>query len=536
MGGAYVGPDRRTDGLVDRRAAGWDEHIARRIWRAAGVGLMVVGALAVAAVTVNPLSASAAATWSAGLNALAAGLGVLVTLLALLHLRWTGQTRSVWLGIASLVVVVLAAGGASAATAMSVTPGGAARAAALAVAAIVLATAVWGPTVDERLGLRRALGETLLVLTVVWVLVQGLLRFGPWPPGPDSQFVLEIVLGIGLLLLAVGAMRDAGGDSHVNLAPWVTWLLAGLGVSVVARAFGYLGNDAWVLAGGMMRVVTMVTAVLGLGVVLWDTLLRQQRELYHRRIDSSAQETRQRELAHEANNALMAIEGATVTLERYRDRLADEDREALTSAVTDEIRRLQRLVSLPDDEEEAGTVFDLATVAARQAALARSRGCRVVLDAPGELLVEGDAADVAEALQNLLVNAERHAGSGPDRPIRVTAGRDGGYALVRVDDRGPGVTPDERGDVFEAGRTGRSPAAGQGLGLHVARRLVRGQRGELWLADTDGPGASFVLAVPSASGGAAGQGADEVDDARQPVEGLEAGSVGVPYQDAPLTP
>lgn len=354
VGGAYVGPDRRTSGPVDRRAAGWGGHTARRIWWAAGLGLMVVVALAVAAVTASPFSASTAAAWSAGLNALAAGLGVLVALLALLHLRWTGQTRSVWLGIAALVVVVLAAARASTGTAVSITPGGAARVAALAVAAVALAAAVWGPAVDERLGLGRALGETLLVLTVVWALVRGLLRFGPWPPGPGSQFVLELVLGVGLLLLAVGALRGADGNGHASLAPWVTWLLAGLGVSVVARAFGHLGNDAGVLAGGMLRVVTMLTAVLGFGVVLWDTLLRQQRELYHRRIDSSAQETRQRELAHEANNALMAIEGATVTLERYRDRLADEDREALTSAVTDEIRRLQRLVAPPGDGE-AGT-------------------------------------------------------------------------------------------------------------------------------------------------------------------------------------
>jgi signal transduction histidine kinase len=68
---------------------------------------------------------------------------------------------------------------------------------------------------------------------------------------------------------------------------------------------------------------------------------------------------------------------------------------------------------------------------------------------------------------------------------------------LRISDDGPGVPADAEGLVFEPGWRG-DPVDGHdgaGLGLALARRLVRAGGGELRIQETRG-GAAFVLDLP----------------------------------------
>ena len=79
--------------------------------------------------------------------------------------------------------------------------------------------------------------------------------------------------------------------------------------------------------------------------------------------------------------------------------------------------------------------------------------------------------------------------------ISVSQGVDS--VLVRVADDGPGIAPEVRRSLFERGVRGPR-SSGDGLGLHIARRLVRSQGGDLWLEDRGSDtGACFVLALPA---------------------------------------
>ncbi|MBR7962744.1 HAMP domain-containing histidine kinase [Burkholderia vietnamiensis] len=106
-----------------------------------------------------------------------------------------------------------------------------------------------------------------------------------------------------------------------------------------------------------------------------------------------------------------------------------------------------------------------------------------------------DPDQMRRALDNLLLNALRHAGDGG--AVSVTAVRttaDAGATLrFTVSDTGPGVPDAQRERIFEPFVTGR--ADGTGLGLAVVREVAAAHGGRAWLDATPG-GASFVIEIP----------------------------------------
>ena len=88
--------------------------------------------------------------------------------------------------------------------------------------------------------------------------------------------------------------------------------------------------------------------------------------------------------------------------------------------------------------------------------------------------------------------------------MRVAVEADGSRVRLAVEDRGPGVPPDDRERIFEpfvrgraAGR--RGSAAGTGLGLTLVAEHVRILRGRVWAQDRPGGGARFVVELPASS-------------------------------------
>jgi CheY-like chemotaxis protein len=97
---------------------------------------------------------------------------------------------------------------------------------------------------------------------------------------------------------------------------------------------------------------------------------------------------------------------------------------------------------------------------------------------------------------NLLLNA-RDAGPDGGR-IDVSARRRGRRVLVRVEDRGPGVSPADRRRIFEPFFTTKS--AGSGLGLGVVRSMLDTYGGKIRVRARRGGGAVFELDLAAAPG------------------------------------
>jgi signal transduction histidine kinase len=98
-------------------------------------------------------------------------------------------------------------------------------------------------------------------------------------------------------------------------------------------------------------------------------------------------------------------------------------------------------------------------------------------------------------IANLLHNADLYSTVGS--PVHVSARRLPETVEIVVRDFGPGIPPELADTVFEPfHRVERGPTPGTGLGLHIARRLIEGMNGHIWLTDAD-PGASFHIALPA---------------------------------------
>jgi signal transduction histidine kinase len=113
--------------------------------------------------------------------------------------------------------------------------------------------------------------------------------------------------------------------------------------------------------------------------------------------------------------------------------------------------------------------------------------------------VTADPATVERILINLVDNACKYAGGGPDPRVHLSlASTDRpGFLELRVRDHGPGVPRSEERRIFMPFQRGAHAAdgskSGLGLGLALARGLARQMGGDLALARPEGGGAEFRL-------------------------------------------
>ncbi|HEX2021231.1 MAG TPA: ATP-binding protein [Candidatus Thermoplasmatota archaeon] len=113
--------------------------------------------------------------------------------------------------------------------------------------------------------------------------------------------------------------------------------------------------------------------------------------------------------------------------------------------------------------------------------------------------VLANGSEIAQVILNLLLNAADATAEEGSR-IVVETWDQGDRVMLSVTDDGPGVPPERRVMLFTPFFT--TKPQGTGLGLSVSQAIAQDHGGELTLAPGRGPGASFVLSLPAAGGGA----------------------------------
>jgi CheY-like chemotaxis protein len=120
--------------------------------------------------------------------------------------------------------------------------------------------------------------------------------------------------------------------------------------------------------------------------------------------------------------------------------------------------------------------------------------------------VSADPAQVEQVVLNLLNNAEQAIRSTREEGghIYIATRREGEWAVLEVDDDGPGVADDTRRQIWDPFWTTRTAGDGTGLGLTIVRDIVADHGGEIELDQAPGQlgGARFTVRFPADSGAA----------------------------------
>ena len=190
--------------------------------------------------------------------------------------------------------------------------------------------------------------------------------------------------------------------------------------------------------------------------------------------------------------------------------LRPEDSAELLSTALEETERLERLVAnlLDLTRIRSGAISpERAVVSLDELIEDVMAGLRTTLGdrrvalglRPGLPPLDVDPIQIGQVLGNVLENAVKFTPPGSEIRISATAWQ--GSVEIRVVDRGPGIEEAAREKVFdEFYRAGDGRAAGTGLGLAVAKALVRANGGDIWIESTPGGGTTVAIRLPSSVG------------------------------------
>jgi PAS domain S-box-containing protein len=111
--------------------------------------------------------------------------------------------------------------------------------------------------------------------------------------------------------------------------------------------------------------------------------------------------------------------------------------------------------------------------------------------------IMADRARLTQALVNLVTNASKYSPTG--QPIDISLVQSGAALRIAVADRGPGITPEDRVNLFRRFmrlQTESNEQYGIGLGLYLVKRIAEAHGGRVGVDDRSGGGAIFWMELP----------------------------------------
>ncbi|MDF0556849.1 sensor histidine kinase [Kamptonema sp. UHCC 0994] len=224
---------------------------------------------------------------------------------------------------------------------------------------------------------------------------------------------------------------------------------------------------------------------------------------------ASLDQERRAFLANVSHELRTPISNVLVTVEALRSGAAYEPelRDRFFQTVEDETKRLSRLVRdlLDLGRLEAGVTqleqqsLVLSNLINRAVGAVKprmeARGVSAIVDV-ADIMLFGDPERLLQAILNVLDNAIKH--SPADSQVLISGCKEGKQAVIKVEDRGPGISSSDLPRIFEQFYTtdpSRS-GSGTGLGLAIAKRIVEAHGGSITAESRIGKGAIFTICLP----------------------------------------
>lgn len=200
-----------------------------------------------------------------------------------------------------------------------------------------------------------------------------------------------------------------------------------------------------------------------------------------------------------------AVEGAADDPEAVRHFAGRLNKE--TARVSEMVSQIINLSRLQSDQpmmtpQQVDVCHVLADAVERNRELADSREVNLVVKAEPDLEIQGDPAQLTDAVSNLIHNAIVY--SNPRARVAVSSRLvhdvDGDRADIAVADNGIGITDEDQRRIFE--RFYRVDYArsrdngGTGLGLSLVKHIAQAHGGSVDVWSKVGQGSTFTLSIP----------------------------------------
>ena len=219
--------------------------------------------------------------------------------------------------------------------------------------------------------------------------------------------------------------------------------------------------------------------------------------------------------SHELNTPIAILQGYTFLLAREVGDKHPRHIEAMRQSVA----RLQNITQKMFAALEGNRVeAELESATARVADLLdgvrgtvvpflTKRGQTLVIDCPPDLEMEIDGAKISDAVLHLVINAIKFSQNGQTVTVTVEIAADSGEVLIKVADRGDGISDDDLLGIFDpffgtfasqhhsSGEFGYQKR-GIGLGLAIVRNFAELHGGTVDVSTALGEGSTFTIRLP----------------------------------------
>jgi two-component system, OmpR family, phosphate regulon sensor histidine kinase PhoR len=355
---------------------------------------------------------------------------------------------------------------------------------------------VWALSRNDRSKLIGAEVETIALLARIQMLM---------PRELSPNWRLEVIDGSDKLVCAAGwtAKNDANGENGaVCVASYPIWREDFPGWRVRACLAPGWNSGAIFTVTAVTQILSLLLVIITAGFVMLY-LMRRELELAGQKTSFVAN------VSHELKTPLTSIRMYAEMLSTHQQQLTEDKRNRYLSIILSESERLSRLITnvLDFSRTEAGrkkyhserfsvneVIYEINEIWAGEMVAA---GVELTTEVPtGNILVMMDRDALFQGVHNLLSNALKYAASGGK--ISLVCHTDANdRIIIEVRDRGPGIPATSSKRIFNkfyrCDDSLTAETSGSGLGLSIARRLMRDQGGNLIYLPREGGGSIFRI-------------------------------------------
>ena len=214
--------------------------------------------------------------------------------------------------------------------------------------------------------------------------------------------------------------------------------------------------------------------------------------LVHEREQRSRYRNALADLAHSLKTPLAIMRGAIVGEKEQLIVTVDEQVSRMDAIVAYQLQRasttgMHKLIApqisiLPLAEKIIGALNKVH----------RDKSVQVDIALDSRFCLAGDEGDFMELLGNVLENAFKWC----VKTIRISVETQDGYAILKIEDDGPGIDPSQRERILQRGVRADEAVPGHGIGLAMVRDIVEAYQGKIEVSRSSLGGATIHLIFP----------------------------------------